>query len=401
MKNNKYIRSSTTSLKFSNKEKLLQLRKLVIEYNRLLNEFIKYYWCKNSQDLPKFCFSSDYKQFQSEILNACMLQACGKQALAIVRGTFQKQKQRLFIYNKLLTAGDIDKANKLKKKIDSANISCPVLNKIVPIQLNENTCQIYLDNPNSFDGWLKIKSSRIVDRKFKKLFILVPFKRTKHFNKKFRDGKLLKGVRISLNEISFCFEFQTQYKTKGETIGIDLGISDLYNCSDGQKSGKLNGKDLAQIQKELSRKRKGSKAFSRKQKERENYIRWSIKQLDLSKVSLLRREDLKNIFKYRKTCRFMQAWAYAQIINYLENYCEEQNVSVLPIKPSYTSQRCFQCGWVQKSNRKGKVFKCKGCGYTADADYNASCNISLSLQALPASLRQTKANIKGFYWKKV
>lgn len=97
----------------------------------------------------------------------------------------------------------------------------------------------------------------------------------------------------------------------------------------------------------------------------------------------------------------MQAWAYAQIISYLENYCEEQNVSVLPIKPSYTSQRCFLCGWVQKSNRKGKVFKCKSCGYTADADYNASCNISLSLQALPASLRQTKANIKGFYWKKV
>ena len=401
MKNKKYIRSSTTSLKFANKEKLSKLRKIILEYNRLLNEFIKYYWCKNLSNLPKFCSSVDYKQFQSEILNSRMLNTCGKQALAIVRGTFQKQKQRLFVYNKLLVTGRIAEASKLKKKIDSVNISCPVLNKIVPIQLDKNTCQIFLENPNSFDGWLKVQSSKIVDGKLKKLSILIPFKRTKHFNKKFKNGKLLKGVRISLNDISFCFEFQTQYKTKGETLGIDLGISDLYNCSDGQKSGMLNGKNLSQIQKELSRKRKGSKAFSHKQKERENYIRWSIKQLDLSNVSLLRREDLKDVFKYKKTCRFMQAWAYAQIISYLENYCEEQNVSVLPVKPSYTSQRCFLCGWVQKSNRKGKVFRCKSCGYTADADYNASCNISLSLQALPASLRQTKVNIKGFYWQKV
>ena len=401
MENKKYIRTSTTSLKFTNKEKLAQLRELVLEYNRLLNEFIKYYWCKNFQNLPRFCSSSDYNQFQSEILNSKMLQACGKQALAIVRSTLQKQKQRLFVYNQLLAAGKINEANKLKKKIDSVNISCPKLDKIIPVQLNEYTCQIYLENPNSFDGWLKVQSSKRVGGKLKKLSLLIPFKRTKHFNKKFKDGKLLKGVRISLNEISFCFEFQTQYKTEGETLGIDLGISDLYNCSDGQKSGKLNGKDLAQIQKELSRKRKGSKAFSHKQKERENYIRWSIKQLDLSRVSLLRREDLKNVFKYKRTCRFMQAWAYAQIISYLESYCEEQNVSVLPIKPGYTSQRCFLFGWVQKSNRKGKVFKCKSCGYTADADYNASCNISLSLQALPASLRQTKANIKGFYWQKV
>lgn len=133
MKNNKYIRSSTTSLKFTNKEKLSQLRKLVLEYNRLLNEFIKYYWCKNLQNLPKFCSSVDYNHFQSEILDSRMLQACGKQALAIVRGTFQKQKQRLFVYNKLLVAGEIAKANKLKKKIDSVNIFCPELDKIVPV----------------------------------------------------------------------------------------------------------------------------------------------------------------------------------------------------------------------------------------------------------------------------
>ena len=47
----------------------------------------------------------------------------------------------------------------------------------------------------------------------------------------------------------------------------------------------------------------------------------------------------------------------------------------------YTSQTCSKCGFVHKLNRKNETFLCRNCGYTLDADYNASKNILLSYLA--------------------
>jgi hypothetical protein len=53
---------------------------------------------------------------------------------------------------------------------------------------------------------------------------------------------------------------------------------------------------------------------------------------------------------------------------------------------------------VRKSNRKGKIYIC-GCGYSDDADYNASCNHEQNLPIIPVKLRKLNLNRKGFYWK--
>lgn len=42
-----------------------------------------------------------------------------------------------------------------------------------------------------------------------------------------------------------------------------------------------------------------------------------------------------------------------------------------------SSQKCSVCGFTHKDNRiNQKEFKCKSCGYSANADYNAAKNIS-------------------------
>jgi putative transposase len=41
----------------------------------------------------------------------------------------------------------------------------------------------------------------------------------------------------------------------------------------------------------------------------------------------------------------------------------------------YTSQTCYQCKYVNSENREGEDFQCLQCGWTLDADYNASLNI--------------------------
>ncbi|KJU81631.1 protein containing Transposase, IS605 OrfB [Candidatus Magnetobacterium bavaricum] len=59
----------------------------------------------------------------------------------------------------------------------------------------------------------------------------------------------------------------------------------------------------------------------------------------------------------------------------MENICEVVGVQLHKINPAYTSQRCVVCGNTHRSNRNGEMFECTSCGYTSDADQNASLNI--------------------------
>ena len=50
------------------------------------------------------------------------------------------------------------------------------------------------------------------------------------------------------------------------------------------------------------------------------------------------------------------------------------SVSITPA--AYTSQACNVCGYIDKSNRLNQhIFKCKNCGHTDNADFNAAKNI--------------------------
>lgn len=51
-------------------------------------------------------------------------------------------------------------------------------------------------------------------------------------------------------------------------------------------------------------------------------------------------------------------------------------IAVETVSPKNTSRMCSKCGHVSKDNRIGFAFKCKACGYKADADWNASKNIA-------------------------
>ncbi|CAB3389512.1 zinc ribbon domain-containing protein [Kyrpidia spormannii] len=46
---------------------------------------------------------------------------------------------------------------------------------------------------------------------------------------------------------------------------------------------------------------------------------------------------------------------------------------------AYSSQGCPQCGWVDAKNRNGDIFKCRQCGFTADADQVAAMNLKKRL----------------------
>ena len=373
-----YVRSTKLSTKFLNKEKKQEFYSILEESENLCKKFVEYFWFNtNLQNPPKYVGKNIYSKFNSR-LSAYVKQCVARQALGIVKGTFEKQKRRLFVYNKLLKDRKYKRARKLKQIIDKVNLSCP---EIKNFELQLQGCPTvsrfeYSNNSKEFDSYL-------------------PLKRTKHFNKWVnRNGKLSSSVRISRNFITISFTLEKQKNLNSEIKGIDIGIKNIISCSDGKQS-----LGLEKIQEKLARKKKGSKAFRRAQIERQNFINYCInKTLDLANTKIVKRENIKNIKKYKRSPRFMQSWTYTSIFDKVDRYCEEQNVSVIKISPTYTSQRCYKCGFVLKSNRIGKEFKCKSCGYTADADLNASMNIALNLQGIGKKERLEHKNKTGFYW---
>jgi transposase len=148
----------------------------------------------------------------------------------------------------------------------------------------------------------------------------------------------------------------------------------------------------------MALKKKGSKGFERCQAHRENYINWSINQLNLQNTRQVNLERMLNVNRGRRVGKVLARWTYRDIFGKLESFCEERGVLILRKDPAYTSQRCSKCGWTRKSNRKGSVFKCGQCGNTLDADLNASLNLALELPEISRKQRLKKINRRGFYW---
>lgn len=384
------IRSTKCSLKFANKEKLIELHDFISEYKNVCDFFIKEFWgYENIQVLiPK-----KITQKANTWLSARAVQCASKQASGIVRGTRKKQKQREWMYDKLIKEGDIVNANKLLKVIEDNKTTIPSSDTINP-ELDSRFISIDKDSKTSFDIWITISS--IGQRKKIKL----PIKKTKHFNKLDNIGELKSGLRIGKSNITFAFEIkEPAIKTSGKSIGLDMGVTNVFCCSNGIMSKKdIHGHNVSSIQDKLSRKQKGSKGFKKVQEHRKNFINWSINQLNLNDVKTLNIENLKNVRKGKKTSRKLSHWTYTEIKDKIMARCEENGVRLV-LKPyAYSSQRCSKCGWTQKANRSGKLFKCKNCEFTCDSDINAAVNISLNLPEISWEKLRNRDNLNGFFY---
>lgn len=80
--------------------------------------------------------------------------------------------------------------------------------------------------------------------------------------------------------------------------------------------------------------------------------------------------------KHTDTTRRFHSWSFAQFQAFLVYKAQECGITVVKIDPRYTSQTCSRCGYHHRSNRRSQsLFKCRACGYTLNADLNASLNI--------------------------
>jgi transposase len=205
---------------------------------------------------------------------------------------------------------------------------------------------------------------------------------------------------IGKDFVNIRWEKEIELKKDGLEVGGDQGKLTVLSLSDKQETPKTDkhGHSLDSILEKMSKRRKGTKAFSKCKDHRKNFIHWSINQMNLDGIKHVKLEEVVNIGYGKSRSRLMSHWTNTIIRDKVSSRCEENGVRFSMQSCTYRSQRCSQCGMVRKSNRKGKLYICD-CGYSNDADYNASCNHEQSLPEVPLKLRMLNLNRKGFYWK--
>lgn len=181
----------------------------------------------------------------------------------------------------------------------------------------------------------------------------------------------------------------------GTVVGIDMGLKSFAVTSDGEeyhnpKFLTKNEKKLAKLQRQLSRKTKGSK---RNEKARIKVARmqehiFNQRQDALQKLSteFVRQNDViciedlapRNMVKNHKLAKSISDASWGEFRRQLEYKAEWYGKKIVVIDRFYpSSQLCSECGtqWSGTKNLSVRSWTCPVCGAQHDRDVNAAKNI--------------------------
>lgn len=408
-------RSTSHSLKFANVGKIQRLHDFIDEYRRVAQIIVDHIWINGYEwhyekevddavqvyagkfsvaeeryEIPSYI---DYNAFDLETtLSGRALSSLVTQISGLLRSCTEKQRKRIWSRDfQIRTQGFA--SPKLLKKIKKNVPGKPRTNNL-NLEFSSKCCD-WEDSEGIFLGFLRLKSLGEVFEE-----IILPIKQHKH-GEKFKDWKRAAGFLVTKDCVNLRWEKEAPAKkSEGRVVGADQGKLTCLTLSDGQiTSVNAHGYDVAKVIDVMARKKKGSRAFHKCQDHRENLINWSVNRLNFSGIKEIRLEEVVNINYGRKAPRKLVHWTNTIIRDKVEDRCEREGVLFTQQSSTYRSQKCSNCDWVQKANRKGKIFCCKQCCFEVDADFNAACNHEQDLPDVPAALRGQKLNRDGFFWK--
>ena len=177
-------------------------------------------------------------------------------------------------------------------------------------------------------------------------------------------------------------------------VGIDLGVKDFVITSDGEVFEnkhffKKDEKRLTKLQRQLSKKRKGSSNFHKQCKhiakvfntitnKKENYIHSVVNYL-LRHYDTVYMEDLNTsgMLKNHKLAKAIQEVGFFKFKTTLQNKALQNDKKVFLIERYYPSSKtCSQCGYIHKELKlQDRQWQCPNCGTNHDRDKNAALNI--------------------------
>ena len=185
-----------------------------------------------------------------------------------------------------------------------------------------------------------------------------------------------------------------KFKKTNKEVGIDLGIKDFVITSDGKVFEnkhffKKDERKLKKLQRQLSKKCKGSNNFSKQCKriakvfetitnKKENYIH-SVANYLLRHYDTIYMENLNTsgLLKNHKLAKAIQEVGFYKFKTTLQNKALQNDKKVVLIGRYYSSSKtCSNCGYINNDLKlQDRHWQCPNCGSYHDRDYNAALNI--------------------------
>ena len=265
----------------------------------------------------------------------------------------------------------------------------------------------YNDNFNScIKAFINI-SWNISNRK--KLTIPVRYSKDFHKGMKRYTNGTNTSYTLCLEEnnqvrIILTYEDEREYaevNDKDEVIGIDVNSKhNLFQCSNGdtidydRKLVEILSKELLKIDECKKRNKEYTigkrKLHKIKHLERELHYKIREEVAELCKIfnsKVIKHIAFENLTGFENKCfckdendlnynRRIKLLKLSSLKDEFEHIARKYGIAVSLVHSAYTSQTCPICGCIDSENRKSQEeFECIECGYTANADINASENI--------------------------
>ena len=206
---------------------------------------------------------------------------------------------------------------------------------------------------------------------------------------KTKSGCYLLSILINMNDDEFA-----KFKKTNRDVGIDLGVKDFVITSDeevfeNKQFYKKDEKRLTKLQRQLSKKRKGSSNFHKQCKriakvfntitnKKENYIHSVVNEL-LSHYDTIYMEDLNTsgMLKNHKLAKAIQEVGFFKFKTTLQNKALQNDKKVVLIGRYYPSSKtCSKCSYINNElTLNNRHWQCPNCGSYHDRDLNAALNI--------------------------
>jgi len=220
-------------------------------------------------------------------------------------------------------------------------------------------------------------------------FVLPKWGIIKVFKDRLPKGKIKTASLIKKADGYYLhIQVEVSYSNTNESqVGIDMGISYFLVTSDGlyinnPKHFKIYERKLRIENRSLARKKKFSKQWYKQVKRLQLlYLKIQRTRLDfLHKTSTSLSKQYGTIFMENLNVAGMSKSNLSKHIldcswTNFKNLLSYKSCVVL-VDAKYTSQKCSNCGYIDKRNRISQSeFVCKNCGSIFNADVNASLNI--------------------------
>ncbi|GMB01850.1 transposase [Pelosinus sp. IPA-1] len=283
------------------------------------------------------------------------------------------------------------------KDILNSRISLPTFKQGLPVHLHNKSYKVQnTDATYIIDAQLRSQNHKPTRYQF---IIAANDKSTKTILDRIISGEYKQGeAQITIDRkgkwyfiIPYSFEVGYYDIEKTNIMGVDLGITKAayWAFSGSHKRGWIVGSEIEEFRRRVRKRRidiqnqgkycgngRSGHGTSRRllpvdvlsEKEanfrdtcNQRYARHIVDEALQMKCGIIQMEDLTDISNLSK---FLKNWSYYDLQTKVTNKAAEYGIEVRKIDPQYTSQRCSDCGHIDKASRSGQAtFVCTNCGY--------------------------------------